>query len=92
MPAYVTPKLGMMPDGGKPTDFRPGFAKVRARTLVIVGAHDVCCGARWGQEIASGITGARMVELAHSGHMAHVEEPEAFATAVADFVLAGSSR
>jgi pimeloyl-ACP methyl ester carboxylesterase len=84
--AYAAPALGAVPENGKPTDFRPELGKIRARTLVVVGAHDVCCGKRWGNELVARIKGAQLVELEHSGHMAHLEEPERFAQVVAGFV------
>ncbi len=83
VPVSAAPGLVEVP----PTDFRPLLGKITAKTLVIVGAHDFCCGAEpWGKELASGIAGASLVTFPHSGHMAHLEEPDQFAQVVADFV------
>jgi proline iminopeptidase len=82
----VGPQLAMMVPGAKPTDFRAEYPRVTAPTLVIAGKHDVCAPEPFEHEIADGIKGARLEWLEHSGHMAHLEEPERFAAIVGDFV------
>ncbi len=69
-----------------PTDFRPELAKITAPTLVLVGAHDFCCGERWGGELVAGIRGAKLARFEHSGHMAHLEETQRFVEVVSQFV------
>jgi len=68
-----------------PVDLRPHLAQIKARTLVLVGATDFCCGEKWAQELASGIAGATTERFEHSGHMAHLEEPDHFADVIARF-------
>jgi proline iminopeptidase len=69
-------------------DDREALGSVKVPTLVIVGRHDVICGVRWSEELRDLIPGAELVVLENSGHMGHVEEPDAFARAVANFVTA----
>jgi proline iminopeptidase len=74
---------------GKPKpsdDLRPQLAGLRAPTLVATGRRDFLFPPTWGQATADAIPGARHVVFERSGHFAHVEEPAAFAAAVADFV------
>ena len=67
-----------------PFDFRPQLAELRIPALVIVGARDFICAPRLAAMIA--IPGAQHVVLPRSGHFGHVEEPAAFAAAVAAFL------
>jgi proline iminopeptidase len=69
----------------QPVDLRPRLAKIRAATLILVGATDFCCGERWGQELSAGIAGATVERFEHSGHMSHLEEPAHFADVIARF-------
>ncbi len=69
-----------------PEDQRPQLAGLRVPALVATGRHDFLFPPKWGEVTASAIPGARHVVLEGSGHFAHVEEPAAFAAAVADFV------
>jgi proline iminopeptidase len=71
---------------GPGEDLRPELSKITARTLVIVGAHDFCCGEKWGKELAGGIRGARLEKFEQSGHMPYLEEAGHFADVVAAFV------
>jgi pimeloyl-ACP methyl ester carboxylesterase len=87
IPVYAA--SGLQPPTA-PADFRPELAKITATTLVLVGAHDFCCGEPWGGELAAGIRGARRERFEHSGHMAHLEEPARFADVIARFVRGGS--
>ena len=59
--------------------------KISAKALVLVGERDFVCSPRWSEELALGIPGARLVRFARSGHVPHLEEPEAFARVVVDF-------
>jgi pimeloyl-ACP methyl ester carboxylesterase len=59
---------------------------LRTPTLVLVGRSDFICGPRWARELNETIPGSQLVTFRHSGHLAHVEEPEEFAVTVAGFV------
>lgn len=69
-----------------PFDFRPQLAELRTPALVIVGARDFICAPRLAELIAGSLPGARLVVLPRSGHFGHVEEPHAFAAAIASFL------
>lgn len=56
-------------------DSRPDLASIIVPTLVIVGADDNQTPPDRSQEIAAGIAGARLQELAHCGHLAPLEQP-----------------
>lgn len=75
-------------DQGVPTGFddHDQLGSIDVPTLVLVGRHDFICGPRWAQQLADGIPGARQVVLENSGHFGHLEEPQAFAQAITDFV------
>ncbi len=66
-------------------DERPKLAGIRARCLVVAGAHDMLPSARV-RELADGIPDARFVVFPESGHFAPVEEPAAFRAAVLQFL------
>lgn len=67
-------------------DDRDALPGLTVPTLVLVGRHDVICGPRWAEELHTLIPGSRLAVLEDSGHLGHVEEPEAFARAVRGFV------
>jgi pimeloyl-ACP methyl ester carboxylesterase len=52
-------------------------AKIRCPTLLVLGGQDVMTPARKGRELAERIAGAKVVEIARSGHMMMQEAPEA---------------
>jgi proline-specific peptidase len=54
-------------------------------TLVTVGAHDEIAPS-CARTLRDGIPGARMATFEDSGHLAHEEEPEAYAAAVRSFL------
>jgi proline iminopeptidase len=72
--------------GPAPFDNREGLASIAAPTLVIAGRHDFICGLRWARDLREGIPGSTLLVLEDSGHLGHLEEPDTFARAVADFV------
>jgi proline iminopeptidase len=74
--------------GEAPFDHRGQLAGLRIPTLVIVGRHDFMCSPRWAREMHDEIPGSTLVVLENSGHFGHVEEPEGYARAVADFAAA----
>ena len=83
VPVSAAPELA---EDKTPVDLRPELGAITARTLVISAAADWCCGEKWAREYVAGIRGAQLETFSHSGHMAHLEEPEHFATAVGGFV------
>ena len=58
---------------------------IRVPTLVVAGAYDEAAPATW-RPFVERIPGARSHIFAHSSHMPHVEEPEAFLDVVGDFL------
>ncbi|MFF3568143.1 alpha/beta fold hydrolase [Nocardia jiangxiensis] len=69
-------------------DDRADLPNSTVPTLVVVGSFDVICGPRWGRELHELIPDSRLVVLERSGHLGHLEEPERFAEAIREFVLA----
>ena len=69
-----------------PFDVRAQLPSIKVPTLVVVGARDFVCSTKMAQIIHDGIAGSQLVKLPKSGHMGHVEEPAAFASAVRTFV------
>jgi proline iminopeptidase len=54
--------------------------------LVLAGRHDRTCSVEGARAIAAGIPGAELVVFEHSGHMAFVEEPDAYRAALRRFL------
>jgi pimeloyl-ACP methyl ester carboxylesterase len=67
-------------------DSRPRLGGIRARTLVVSGGMDDVCPAPLQDELAAGIPGARRVTIDGAGHMAPLEDPDAVATALAQWL------
>jgi 3-oxoadipate enol-lactonase len=61
------------------------LSAIRAGTLVITGRHDPATPPAAGQAIAAAIPGARVVEL-DTAHLSNLEAPEAFSSAVLQFL------
>lgn len=76
--------------GGEPDrfDVRDALGSIAVPTLVITGEHDFLCGPAWSTVLHEGIPGSRLTILADGGHLAHLEQPEAFTRAVSDFLPA----
>jgi len=74
-------------------DFRDRLPRIRARSLVIAGRHDVLPPEKV-RELADGIEGSEFVVFEESGHFAPVEETEKFVQTVVDFLRlpAGEAR
>ena len=66
-------------------DLRPVLERIRARTLIVVGAEDFILGRSSAAEVAEVIAEAKMIELPGVGHFPWVEDPSAFRDAVASF-------
>lgn len=69
-------------------DLRPVLGKIRNPTLVVVGALDATTPPPLARDLAAGIPGARLVEIADCAHCPPIEQPEAFARVVGDFLPA----
>ncbi|MGW1781875.1 alpha/beta fold hydrolase [Streptomyces sp. NPDC002143] len=69
-------------------DDRANLGSLTVPALVVVGRHDFICGVRWAGELHGLIPGSELLILENSGHFGHLEEPEAFARAVARFANA----
>ena len=67
-------------------DTRPRLAQVTAPTLVLVGRDDYITPPNKSQDIQGHIPGAELKIFERSGHMPHLEEPEAFFATIRDFV------
>lgn len=67
-------------------DVRSRLGEIAVPTQILVGEHDFICGPRWGEILRKSIPGAEYELFARSGHLMHLEEPEAFTRRVADFV------
>jgi proline iminopeptidase len=67
-------------------DDRAMLPAISVPVLVVTGCYDIYGGLRWGRELHALIPGARLLVLAYSGHIGHVEEPERFAEGLASFV------
>jgi pimeloyl-ACP methyl ester carboxylesterase len=63
------------------------LARIAAPTLLCWGAHDRVAPLRCARAWEAGIPGARLRLFAGSGHLPHLEEPEAVAAAVVEFGL-----
>jgi proline iminopeptidase len=82
-----TPSLPRMQKAPRSTfDFREQLGKLRVPTLVIVGARDFICSPELAGMLHRAIPDAKLVVMEKSGHMPHIEEPRAFADAVASFL------
>lgn len=69
-------------------DFRGRLGEIRARTLVVAGADDAATPLEHQELLAERIPQARLVVLEGAAHLANVEQPAAFAGAVADHLTA----
>ncbi|GAA1268505.1 hydrolase [Planotetraspora silvatica] len=83
--AWIDPMRGEEP---APFDVRDRLGSIALPSLVLTGAHDFICGTRWASMLHDGIPGSRLTLLADSGHMGHLEQPEVFTRAVAEFARA----
>jgi pimeloyl-ACP methyl ester carboxylesterase len=63
------------------------FEKIKARTLVIAGAEDICAGVTNSERLSKGIPHAELVRLPGIGHVPLVESPAEFASLVRNFLI-----
>ena len=59
---------------------------IKVPTLVIVGQEDSVAPPDSVREWQEKIPGSRLVVLPHAGHLSNLESPEAFSTAVVEFL------
>ena len=67
-------------------DYRPILSAIAVPALVVTGSEDPLTPPALGEEIARGIPGARLVELAHAGHLSNVDQPEQYNEQVLAFL------
>jgi len=69
-------------------DIRGEIHRIRAPTLVVVGREDRTCPPAMSETIRDRIPHARLVVVPDSGHLVPVEQPEALARHMLDFLSA----
>ena len=74
--AGILGALAAMRDRPDSTDFLPSLGGLP--TLVVVGAEDQLTPPKDAEAMAKAIPGARLAVIPHAGHMAPLEQPEAF--------------
>jgi pimeloyl-ACP methyl ester carboxylesterase len=67
-------------------DSRPSLAAIRCPTLVMVGDADELTPPAAAQEIAAGISGARLVVIPQCGHLSTLEWPDAVNVALVEWI------
>ncbi len=80
--ATVGKFLWPIPDKG----LKKRMGRIKSPTLVVVGEQDKIVPAAYGGEFASRIPGASLQTMSGAGHMLMLEQPEAFADMVANFL------
>ena len=64
----------------------PLLSQIRCPTLVMVGEEDTATVPARSEEIASAISGARLVRIPRAGHMSPIDAPEAVTTELRSFL------
>jgi pimeloyl-ACP methyl ester carboxylesterase len=67
-------------------DSRPSLPAIACPTLVLVGANDQGTPPALSEEIAAAIPGSRLVVVPDCGHMSTLEQPQAVAEALVDWM------
>ncbi len=67
-------------------DSRPLLPSIRCPALVLVGAEDELTPPFLSEEIAAGISGARLVKVPECGHLSTLERPDAVNKALAEWM------
>ncbi len=62
------------------------LGRIKAPTLVVTSENDAIVPAAHGPAWQAGIQGARLARLPNAGHLAELEQPDAFARLVGEFV------
>ncbi|HTI13364.1 MAG TPA: alpha/beta fold hydrolase [Dictyobacter sp.] len=63
------------------------LSQIQFPTLVLVGEHDALTPPSVVQEYTKEISSARMAVIPHAGHLANLEQPDAFLAAIRSFLL-----
>jgi pimeloyl-ACP methyl ester carboxylesterase len=71
-------------------DSIPDLPRISRATLIVVGEHDSVTPLADAQVMQQGIARSRLTVVPGAGHLSSVEQPEAFAKALADFLVAGA--
>lgn len=71
-------------------DLRPSLRTIGAPTLVMTGESDFICGPVCARAMADELADARLVVIPGAGHFTYIERPDAFRSALADFLVAGT--
>ncbi len=66
-------------------DRRPGLPRIACPTLVIVGSEDVVTPPAEAAAMVAAIPGATLVTIPGAGHLANLEAPDAFSSAITAF-------
>lgn len=82
--AFVRQQRAIMSRG----DSRLLLGKIHCPTLVLVGDGDELTPPELAQEIASGISGSRLVVVPRCGHLSSIEQPEAVNAALGEWMAA----
>jgi pimeloyl-ACP methyl ester carboxylesterase len=67
-------------------DSRPLFPDIRCPTLILAGDEDPMIPAASAEEMHAGLAGSQLVTLPRCGHLANIEQPEAFNRALGRFL------
>jgi pimeloyl-ACP methyl ester carboxylesterase len=67
-------------------------AQVQCPALLVLGRRDVMTPARSGRELAKAINGARVIEVAGSGHALMAEKPDEVLDALIDFLTPSAAK
>jgi len=67
-------------------DLRPELPRIQNPTVVVVGSLDAATPPPLARELASGIPGARLVELPGCGHCPPLQQPSELVAAIAPFL------
>jgi len=73
-------------------DGRADLARIACPTLLVAGSHDTNAPASMMEKMAQKIPGARFAVLPECGHLANLEDPDAFDAAVLSFLDAVEPR
>jgi len=71
--AFINQQMAII---GRP-DSRPDFGNIKVPTLVIGGRQDALTPPELAQEMASGISGAKLAMIEDCGHLSPLERPQA---------------
>jgi 3-oxoadipate enol-lactonase len=67
-------------------DLDADLARVRNRTLIVVGAQDEATPPALGSALKERLADAELVEMPGLGHCPHIQDPDAFVAAIAPFL------